>query len=91
MKKPEPGDIDLVTFIDFFIAEKLRDELKDFKYPFSEIVFGVDAYLVKKYPPNHRLYNLYISDSAYWMAHFSKTRRNRIGNKQSKGFLEIKM
>jgi hypothetical protein len=90
MKKPEPGDIDLVTFIDFSIAEKLSDDLKDFKHPLSEIVFGVDAYLVKKYPPDHRLHKLFISDSAYWMEHFSKTRRNRIGNKLSKGFLEIK-
>ena len=90
-KKQEPGDIDLVTFIDFSVAEKLGDDLKDFKYPLSEIVFGVDAYLVKIYPPGHQLHQLYVSDSAYWLHHFTQTRRNRIGNKQHKGFLEIKM
>jgi len=91
MKKPEPQDIDLVTFIDFSIAEKSRDDLKDFKYPLSEIVFGVDAYLVKIYPPGHQLHKLYVSDRIYWLDHFTKTRRNRMGNKQFKGFLEIKM
>jgi hypothetical protein len=90
-KKPGPGDIDLVTFIDFSIAERLDDDLKDFKYPLSEIIFGVDAYLIKRYPPIHPMHRLYISDTAYWMDHFSKTRRNRIGNKLRKGFLEIKM
>ena len=85
-KKQEPGDIDLVTFIDFSVAEKLGDDLKDFKYPLSEIVFVVDAYLVKIYPPGHQLHQLYVSDSAYWLHHFTQTRRNRIGNKQHKGF-----
>jgi hypothetical protein len=91
VKKREPRDIDLVTFIDFSVEETVKDNLADFKYPLSEIVFGVDAYLVKIYPPDHNLYKLYISDRAYWMDHFSKTRRNRIGNKSSKGFLEIKV
>lgn len=89
-KKQEPHDIDLVTFIDFSIAEMFEDTLSEFKYPRSEIMFGVDAYLVKTYPPGHRLYKVYLSDRAYWINHFGKTKRNRVGNKSSKGFLEIK-
>ena len=90
-KKPEPGDIDIVTFIDFSIVEALNDKLTDYKHPASQNIFGVDAYIVKLYPTEHKYYNLYISDSAYWMNHFNKTRRNRIGNKLQKGFLEINM
>lgn len=90
-KKANPNDIDLVTFIDFNVAETFRNELKDYKYPFSMDIFGVDAYLVKVFPPGHRNYLLYQSDRIYWMDLFSKTARNRIGNRLKKGFLEINM
>jgi hypothetical protein len=90
-KKSEPGDIDLVMFIDFSIVEALNDKLTDYKHPASQNIFGVDAYIVKLYPAGHKYYNLYLSDSAYWMNHFNKTRRNRLGNKLQKGFLEINM
>jgi hypothetical protein len=88
-KKTDPGDIDVVTFIDFSIIAELN--LIDYKYPVSQSIFGVDAYIVKIYPSDHKLYTIYQADRAYWMSYFSKTRRNRIGNKLSKGFLEINM
>jgi len=90
-KKSEPGDIDLVAFIDFAIIEALGDSLTNYKYPASAAIFGVDAYIVKIYPKNHKYYSLYIGDQSYWMDHFSKTRRNRVRNKLQKGFLEIKL
>ena len=90
-KKPEPNDIDLVTFIDFSIVESLGNSLNDYKYPASRSLFGVDAYIVKIYPYGHKYHLLYQSDTAYWMNHFNQTRRNRIGNKLPKGFLEIIM
>jgi hypothetical protein len=90
-KIPEPGDIDVVTFIDFTVLESLNDTLSNYKYPASQDIFGVDAYLVKVYPPEHRYYFSYQSDRTYWMGHFSKTKRNRLGNKLKKGFLEINM
>lgn len=88
-KKHNPGDIDLVTFLDYKIVELLGSKLNDFIYPNSEIIYGVDAYIVEVYPVNHANNIRYISDKAYWMDRFTKTRRIR-GNRHAKGFLEIK-
>ncbi len=88
-KKMEPNDIDLVTFLDFSIVESLGDSLSDYKYPASQNLFGVDAYIVKIYPQGHKYHLLYQSDIAYWINQFNQTQRNRIGKKQPKGFLEI--
>ncbi len=90
-KKPNPNDIDLVTFVEFSVVDELGDRLADFKYPASKSTFGVDAYIIRVYPPAHKRYTPYQLDKAYWMDHFAKTRRNRIGNKLPKGFLEIIM
>ncbi|MDB5090215.1 MAG: hypothetical protein JWR09_4209 [Mucilaginibacter sp.] len=90
-QKSEPNDIDIVTFIDFEIVDELNDKLINYKCPASKNLFGVDAYLVKLYPKDHKYYPICQADWAYWMDHFNKTRRNRIGNKLQKGFLEINM
>jgi hypothetical protein len=89
-KKNNPGDIDLVTFLDHDIVRELGIKLDDFKYPNSEIIYGVDAYIVEVYPEDHINRFIYISDKAYWMDRFTKTRRVR-GNRLSKGFLEINL
>jgi hypothetical protein len=67
----------------------LGNLLQSFKYPASEINFQVDAYIVAVYPIQHKKYYLYQHDSAYWMDQFDTTRRNKNGNRLSKGFLEI--
>jgi len=87
-KRTNPGDIDLVTFLDYDVVEQLGNKLDNFKYPNSEMIYGVDAYIVEVYPENHKERFKYISDRAYWYDRFTKTRRIR-GNKLSKGFLEI--
>ncbi|WP_166921168.1 DUF6932 family protein [Flavobacterium poyangense] len=88
-KKYNPGDIDLITFLHHNIVSQLGSKLDNFTYPNSEIIYGVDAYIVETYPENHVNNFRCISDKAYWMDRFTKTRRIR-GNKLSKGFLEIK-
>lgn len=88
-KKSNPGDIDLVTFLDFEIVQRLNKELNDFIFPNSERIYGVDAYIIEIYPETHKNRYRYIADLAYWTDRFSKTRRIR-GNKLAKGFLEIK-
>lgn len=88
-KKIEPSDFDLVTFIDYRLAEKHGKKLDDFKYPNSLANFGIDAYLVVTYPREHSNYPLYIGDRTYWMDAFDKTKRNRNGIKHPKGFVEI--
>ncbi|KAF2514633.1 DUF6932 family protein [Flavobacterium foetidum] len=88
-KKINPGDIDLVTFLDYSIVLELGSRLDDFIFPHSEEIYGVDAYIIEVYPENHANNFRYISDKAYWLDRFTKTRRIR-GNRLSKGFLEIK-
>jgi hypothetical protein len=89
-KKKNPGDIDLVTFLDHNLVHELGSKLDNFKYPNSEIIYGVDAYIIEVYPKNHINNFRYVSDKAYWLDRFTKTRRIR-GNRLSKGFLEIKI
>jgi hypothetical protein len=83
-----PGDIDLITFLDFEIITKLGSKLDNFKYPNSESLYGVDAYIIEMFPEGHKDRFKTISDMAYWKDRFTKTRRIR-GNRLSKGFLEI--
>lgn len=88
-QKINPGDIDLLTFVDNSIVSQLGSKLDDFVYPKSELLYGVDAYIIEVYPENHPNNFRYRGDVAYWLDRFTKTRRIR-GNKLSKGFLEIK-
>ncbi|MEO6721908.1 MAG: hypothetical protein ABIN67_16185 [Ferruginibacter sp.] len=88
-KMPKPNDIDIVSFIDFQIISSLGNKLQSFKYPASETIFQVDAYIVPVYPIGHHHFYLTQHDKAYWIDMFDKTRRNRAGNRLSKGFLEI--
>ena len=83
-----PADIDLVSFVDYKMVEQHEADLAQFKYPVS-LLYGVDAYVVKIYPADHRLYALYVGDRAYWMDRFDKTRRNNKGIVYPKGFLEL--
>jgi len=88
-RKKEPADIDLVSFIPYTLIDANEKLFKQFSHPNSEIEYGVDAYIVRVYPENSRLYPQYISDRLYWLAKFSRTKLNRAGNRDSKGFLEI--
>lgn len=88
-KKPNPSDIDLVTFINLDIFETKEKELKRFIYPSSLTNYGVDGYLVIVYPENHRHYSIYESDRAYWINQFDKTKPTRRHRRMPKGFLEI--
>ena len=87
--KNEPKDIDLVSFIPHWIIENDEKLFYQFSYPNAENEYGVDAYIVKTYPENHRLYPLYNGDKLYWLEQFSKTKLNRLGRRYTKGFLEI--
>lgn len=83
--KPRPNDIDLVTFIDTSIFQKLGSKLEPFRYPNSKVNYpGVDAYIVEN--KNKVIEH----DRAYWHHQFDTTKRNvRTGKKLPKGFLEI--
>jgi hypothetical protein len=87
-KKEKPEDIDVVTFLDTKLVTTLGNKLNDFLSPNSEIIYGVDAYIIETHLENNPKQFYYESDYAYWYDFFTKTRRNR-GNRLSKGFLEI--
>jgi hypothetical protein len=87
-KNPRPSDIDMITFIDTDIFQKLGDKLHPFAYPNSKENYpGVDAYIVESFKEKNVLFK---HDQAYWHQQFDTTRRNkRTGKKLPKGFLEI--
>jgi len=87
--KPNPNDIDLVSFVDGQLLDTLEREVGIFKYPLSLEYFGVDAYIVKTYDRNDRRYALYNGDLHYWMNTFDKAKVSRTGKAFAKGFLEI--
>jgi hypothetical protein len=87
-KKEKPGDIDIVTFLDAELVSILGNKLNSFLSPNSEIIYGVDAYIIETYEDNNPKQIFFQSDYAYWYNFFTKTRRKG-GNRLSKGFLEI--
>lgn len=88
-KKKNPGDIDLITFLDSAGIKKLGNKLVDFRASGSWTAYGVDAYLLENHPEGSKNFRFTEADMAYWQNLFSKTRTNRRGNKYPKGFLEI--
>ncbi|GAB3643148.1 DUF6932 family protein [Spirosoma arcticum] len=86
--KQHPDDIDTVTFLNFDVVDKLGSALNPFKYPES-LSYSMDAYLVRVFPPEHRLFALYVGERAYWLDRFTKTERSRLGIVHRKGFLEL--
>lgn len=84
-EKLNPGDIDIVSFINFEDFDRHQKELKRFVYPESKRNYSVDAYIVIAYPDLHNKKFYYDSDLAYWHSIFS--REYSTGRK--KGFLDI--
>ncbi len=88
-KKSDPGDIDIITFLERSQVRKLDKLIENFRRQNSILLFGVDAYIVEVHPPGDKWEQKTTSDTAYWYDLFQKTRRNRAGNVYKKGFLEV--
>lgn len=88
-KKVNPNDIDLVTIIphETFEAHIKLIEEKFRKKSFS--TYGIDAYFVATYPEGHEKFSLYQGNLAYWSNQFSKTRKNRAGQRFKRGSIQI--
>ena len=83
-RKLNPGDIDVVTFVDakaYYRNEREIDALRDYQRDYKT---GVDEYFVKQYPAAHRKYAFYHTDLAQWRNEFSTSRARK-----SKGFLQL--
>ncbi|MEK7253695.1 MAG: hypothetical protein AAB316_03055, partial [Bacteroidota bacterium] len=88
-KKPEPRDIDLVTFIHWKQLDKFEKELKAFRPPESLNKYGVDAYFIPVFEEGHRHRAFFEGDRAKWWEQFESTRLIIGGKMLKKGFLEI--
>lgn len=86
-----PKDIDIVSFIDYetytaneqYIAERFDKWTVRTFYP------AIDAYTVRTYPADHKSFLTFQADEAYWNNWFSRSRRDRYGNRYPKGFIHI--
>ncbi|WP_184543888.1 DUF6932 family protein [Mucilaginibacter sp. FT3.2] len=88
-KSKNPSDIDLVFFLDHETVKTKEKELKQFIYPQSMALYGIDAYIIVIYPHNNKYAYHTDADKAYWIDHFGNTKPNRSRKKIPKGFLEI--
>jgi hypothetical protein len=89
-RKTNPSDVDMITFVPIEIVIKLKEKIKPFIYPESIKNYpGVDAYVVEVHEKGSNDFFSFQADRLYWRQQFDTTRRNRAGNKMSKGFLEI--
>lgn len=86
--KPQPADLDVVSFVPFVVAQPHLVELAAFKQPTTAYV-GLDCYLVLQYPADDPRYLLSRADEGYWNDLFRTTRPNRFGLTQTKAFVEI--
>ena len=84
-----PHDIDIVNFVPFKAVDLHEKELSELKFPRSYETFGMDAYIVRIYEPDHRFHALYAGDKAWWREKFEQTRITKNGKRVKKGFLEL--
>ena len=87
--KLRPRDIDVVTFVPDATLEQFQEELVPFKSRHSSVYPAVDPYFIKTYPEGHPKFSHYLSDRAYWLDLFSKTRMDRRKRRFDKGFVEL--
>ena len=74
--KLNPKDIDIVTIVNYQDYEKNKLVLeKEFAAAAARSRYEVDAYIVAKYPRNHKKYIITQSDLLYWQSLFSKTKK----------------
>jgi hypothetical protein len=88
-KKPNPNDIDVVTFINFEAKEhyqKIFDTLKSESLP-----RGVDCYFVATYPKGHSQFFNAKADELDFFHKFVRDwkQERRTGQKLSKGFISL--
>ena len=93
--KPNPNDIDAVTFVHVDEWERLsfadRQKLAELAMLNSKALFGCDGYLVIVFPRNHPFENVYLRDLGYWERQWSFTRPEpTTGLETEKGFVDVR-
>ncbi len=89
-KKENPNDIDLVSIIDYRDYD-LNKSIFDKNFVPSKVrqSFGVDAYILQRFPKDHEKYIFTESDLLYWRNLFGKTRLNRAKKQFPKGIIQL--
>ncbi len=87
-QKENPKDIDIVTFVDYWVYEKRGDKVMDKFWTFSLEKERIDAYIVYVYPKEHELHQKYQSELNRWKERYSNTKSVN-GISYPKGFLKI--
>ena len=89
-KKPNPNDIDVVTFINFEDYERLEKVLREIRLDFRSRK-KVDCYFVIKYPENHSNFLNYQADKLQFLHDFTHDvkRERQLDIKLPKGLISI--
>jgi hypothetical protein len=89
-KKDNPNDIDFVTFIDALIFERNEAKLEEF-WSFSLEEEGLDAYIVKIYPPDSPLFVTHTEHfKNVWLKRYCRTKTDTDLDSAKKGFIKLK-
>ncbi len=91
-QKESPNDIDFVTLIDSEVYEEKESLINScFTKDGARKKYGVDAFALRVYPKKHPKFALTNGDMAYWYETWQKSRKDRFGRTNLKGFLELNL
>ncbi|MEL6667923.1 MAG: hypothetical protein AAFP08_03070 [Bacteroidota bacterium] len=90
-RKQNPGDLDMVSFIDSVSVDQHENQLKLLREKWKKHSFSIDSYFVKQYNKSHRYYPRTVSDKLYWNQLFSSIRIGGATKLNKKGFVEFKL
>lgn len=91
-KKRNPNDLDIVIFIEEEIFKKSKQLLSTkFNHDKLQAESRLDVYFIIEFPENHPNHSFTVSDRAYWVNQFTRTRPNRKGTVYKKGLLQLNL
>ena len=89
-QKPQPNDIDVVTFVNFTEYERIDNVLREIKLDFRSRK-KIDCYFIVFYPKNHPNYSNYRADKLQFLHDFTHdVKKEKLLNiKLPKGLISI--
>ncbi len=87
-QKQDPGDIDIVTFLDYRVYRAKEKEIERF-LSFNMEDKGLDTYFAPDYPLEHERHFATLLDKEKWLEVYSNRRQKTNGIIIPKGFLEL--
>lgn len=86
-RKPDPGDIDLLTFLPTDLYDRYQWVLRNWRNEFKTGTGGrADVHLIRTYPEGHQHRYRYESDRINWLFDWSQTRSRP---RRNKGLIEL--